>query len=407
MKRKYCLLLTIVAVMGLCSPALHSQVPQGVITLQTNLPTGSQFMIEVTTTEPITVNWGENDELYTVERITQDGGIVSTIKSETITLKGTTGIQELYLSSLGLTRMSITSAPNMTLLSATGNELTAISGLETLPALVDLNLSRNKFSELPSGLKLKQLRINTNLLTNTASIKQMTDLEYLDCSYNNIATLDLTNLSKLTDLVAKSSKVQTCNLSGCVAIQTITLDKNLITALDLSMAGQLKKLMAADNKLSTLAMPKSGNLIFVDLTPNALDDCQLNLLFTALPTLAEAPLGKNLFIKNNPGTITSKTSLATEKNWITDATGNGSGCKGSIADLQDSGIGLTFMGAGKFQFQAGAQQLVIYNLVGQVVAYLDLSLSQTTATVDLPQGEYIAILYRTNGQTVTRKYTHL
>ncbi|PFG17645.1 Leucine-rich repeat (LRR) protein [Propionicimonas paludicola] len=187
-----------------------------------------------------------------------------------------TGIGELT----ALTRLALTSANVANLAPLTGasrlrslwvtgsRQLTSLDSLPSLPALTELDLSRNQISDLAglagrtgltklvldgnridnlsplSGLAgLKKLVLSGNRFTSITPLASLTDVEYLVLSLNSIQDLGpLAGLSRLAELRAEKTDVRDLGpLSGLSALRYLHVGYNHVS--DISALGGLTSLV--------------------------------------------------------------------------------------------------------------------------------------------------------------------
>ncbi len=120
---------------------------------------------------------------------------------------------------------------------------------------------------------------------------------------------------------------KTVKLYGPITALQVTNSSSttLITAVDVSNAPNLMKITLPRNKLTALDLSYNPAVYYVSVYNNSFDACALNDLFTTLPT---GTTGSSITTYNNPGTSTSKTSIAAGKGWTVQSgsVGDGSGC---------------------------------------------------------------------------------
>jgi Leucine-rich repeat (LRR) protein len=89
-------------------------------------------------------------------------------------------------------------------------------------------------------------------LTSLKGIEVFTNLEVLNCSYNDIYTLDLSSNTKLRELDCSSNYMYTLNVSGCTALESLKCSGNAFTKLDLSNNSKLNYLKCFNNEFTSL-----------------------------------------------------------------------------------------------------------------------------------------------------------
>ena len=107
-----------------------------------------------------------------------------------------------------------------------------------------------------------------------AGISRFFSLKKLDCSGNELTTLDLSGLTGLTELNCAGNELTALDLSGLTGLTELDCGGNELTALDLSGLNGLTELYCSGNKLTNLNLPAGLKVL----------DCSYNGL-TALPAL--------------------------------------------------------------------------------------------------------------------------
>ena len=131
-----------------------------------------------------------------------------------------------------------------------------------------------------TGLQLKKLYSNSDSynIRDMGEIKYFTSLRYLDCSYNNLTTLDLSNNTSLEYLICNNNHITTLDVSNCTALTGLDCEYNNLTTLDLSNNTALQYLNCGHNNLTTLNLSNntaleslycsSNDLTVLDLSNN-------------------------------------------------------------------------------------------------------------------------------------------
>ncbi|GGF01110.1 LamG-like jellyroll fold domain-containing protein [Flavobacterium limi] len=190
----------------------------------------------------------------------------------------------------------------------------------------DLNFE-NKLIELgldegtPDGKVLKEnityetsLQLSSSNISDLTGIEDFEDLRYLDCTNNNLTTINLTKNDSLRDLDCSNNKISLLNLEKNLklqyllisdnkitdlnltkndSIESISAQRNLLTSLNLSKNKKLHSLYISYNKLSTLDISDNTVLENLDVTSNNLTSLNLkngnNLLLGNSVNFTENP----------------------------------------------------------------------------------------------------------------------
>ena len=90
-------------------------------------------------------------------------------------------------------------------------------------------------------------------ISDLTGIEHFTALEELDCSYNNLTSLDVSKNTKLTHLRCELNEEMTrLDVSGCAALKELYCFWNPLTTLDVSDCAALETLNCSYNQLTEL-----------------------------------------------------------------------------------------------------------------------------------------------------------
>lgn len=159
--------------------------------------------------------------------------------------------------------------------------------------LISLGFDTNDDGQIQvvEAAKVKRLYINDLGIVNLEGINSFINLEELGCNNNKIASLDLSQLTKLKYLYAKNNRINFLNISNCTELVDLSLEGNLfIKELELIHFKNLKSINISDNQLDQLDVSGLSHLELLNGNNNRLVTINLR----ALPSL------KILMLKNNP-----------------------------------------------------------------------------------------------------------
>lgn len=145
---------------------------------------------------------------------------------------------------------------SVTHLDLSGLNLTNLAGLELFPNLQSLDCSNNQLTSL-------------DLSGNPA-------LEHVNCAFNRLTTLDLSQNQKLISLNCEMNLLTSLNLTGCGKLTALYARNNLLPSLDLSGCGSLEYVELVDNRLTAIDLSNLSNLQFIHLTDNRLTSLDLS-----------------------------------------------------------------------------------------------------------------------------------
>ena len=92
----------------------------------------------------------------------------------------------------------------------------------------------------------------------------------IDCSFNQLTTLDVSNNAALTDLYCNNNKLTTLDVSNNIALTRLYCHYNPLTTLDVSNNTALIYLSCHNNQLTTLDVSNNTALIFLYCNHNQL-----------------------------------------------------------------------------------------------------------------------------------------
>jgi hypothetical protein len=161
---------------------------------------------------------------------------------------------------------------NIKKLNCSGNQLPTLD-VSKNTALTTLYCAFGKLSTLDvsKNIALTDLRCNSNKIM-ALDISKNIALTYLNCGTNALTTLDVSNNLALTTLGFYSNKLKIVDISKNTALTTLNCSLNLDLTIDISKNLALTTLDCGYNKLSTLDISK--NIALTDLS------CEYNQLAT-------------------------------------------------------------------------------------------------------------------------------
>ena len=109
---------------------------------------------------------------------------------------------------------------------------------------------------------VSQISLRENNLTGKIDdcIKQLTHLEVLDASDNNLSEVDLSFPNNLNSVLVQGNPVTEMDLSGCSRIKTVIANNTLISSLDVSMLKHLEWLECERTQISELNVTNNTKL---------------------------------------------------------------------------------------------------------------------------------------------------
>ena len=152
----------------------------------------------------------------------------------------------------------------------------------------------NDFTGIEAFINLTYLNCSTNDLS-SLNISALTQLTYLDCSSNinyngapystGISSLQLPNTSTLTTVIAGYNNIAgSLDLTSLLNLETLDLNSNQITAILLPNSNTLESLKIKQNQLNSINLIPNTGLTYLDCSYNALSalDIDANTLLSTL-----------------------------------------------------------------------------------------------------------------------------
>ena len=195
---------------------------------------------------------------------------------------------------------------------ADGTTTLTNSGFEGVSALTTLMLNNADMTTL-AGIghfaSLQELECTNNQLT-SLNLSGLSNLLKLSCGSNPLTSLNLSGLTSLTNLVCYNNQLTSLNLDGTTGLEFLDCSENQLTSLDVSKLTKLTTLKCYKNQLTSLDVSKLTQL--TDL------DCRGNLL-TALDITPLTGLTK-LICGYQSGSLTLVLTLTSAQKTTWDST---------------------------------------------------------------------------------------
>ena len=133
-----------------------------------------------------------------------------------------------------------------------------------------------------------------NKIKNIQGIEFFPNLEYLDCSGNNLTSLDVSKNTALKTLWCVSNNLTSLDVSKNTALKTLWCSSNNLTSLNVNSATKLDTLECGNNNLTSLDVSKNTELTELYCSNNKL---------TSLTGVQNLTNLYNLFVSNNLLTV--------------------------------------------------------------------------------------------------------
>ncbi len=118
-------------------------------------------------------------------------------------------------------------------------------------------------------------------ISDLTGIEAFTSLKELECYYNQITNIDLSQNTALTRLGCGHNQLININLNGATALTSLSCGSNQLTSLNVSHNTALTMLYCGDNQLTSLDLTQNIGLTFLNCSHNplmSLDVTQNNAL---------------------------------------------------------------------------------------------------------------------------------
>ena len=181
---------------------------------------------------------------------------------------------------------------------------------------IEYNLDANRDGEISDGeaALVNDLYLDDNDIKDLTGISAFVNLTYLDISFNQIEKLDLSNNTKLRDLVCGRNVIEELNLNGCQRLSSLHCSFNNLKNIDLSSNTDLGSFYCGYNELENIDLSNNVDLKYLSIYGNQFSEIDLakNLKLTSfqfhdnlfqqidlsyLPILSGIWIGGNQFVR--------------------------------------------------------------------------------------------------------------
>jgi Leucine-rich repeat (LRR) protein len=147
-------------------------------------------------------------------------------------------------------------------------EIQSLQGIEFFTALTELDCSRNQLAslDLSECTELRTLNCYYNQLT-SLGISKNTALTELRCFSNQLTSLDVSNNTKLTRLWCGGNQLTSLDVFKNTAVTSLSCSSNQLTSLDVSNNTKLTELNCGHNQLTSLDVSKNTKLTELTCDP--------------------------------------------------------------------------------------------------------------------------------------------
>ena len=191
------------------------------------------------------------------------------------------------------------------------NQLTKLDVSQN-DALEELCCENNQLTilDVSKNAALINLMCNGNQIAEL-DVSQNTALKELWCQFNSLTSLDVSRNIALTELYCHFNKLTKLDVSNNIALEELWCEYNQLTMMDISRNSKLKKLDCHKNQLTVLNVNHNQCMLkFLICNNNLFTAAALDALFMSLPVS-----DGEVPIFNNPGTDDCDASIAENKGW--------------------------------------------------------------------------------------------
>ena len=170
----------------------------------------------------------------------------------------------------------------VTTLDVSNDSISDLTGIEDFIALTSLNCSYNQLTTLnvssntalisldvSSNTALTSLYCNGNQLT-SLDVSSNTALTFLDCNGNDLTSLGITSNTALTHLNCTNNQLTSLDVRSNTALTYLHCGDNQFTSLDVSMNTALTQLALGGNQLTSLDVSNNTSLTLLSCPENQL-----------------------------------------------------------------------------------------------------------------------------------------
>ncbi|KQB42260.1 Internalin-related protein [Flavobacterium aquidurense] len=131
-----------------------------------------------------------------------------------------------------------------------------------------IDANNDKEIQLSEAFNVYSLTLNESNISSLLGIEYFVNVGVLDCYFNKIKLLNVSNLSKLAYIQCQGNGLTSLNISGLTKIQRLICSSNSLTSLDLSNLTELTHLDCSANQLSSLMIKNGIDEDRLYITPN-------------------------------------------------------------------------------------------------------------------------------------------
>jgi Leucine-rich repeat (LRR) protein len=108
-----------------------------------------------------------------------------------------------------------------------------------------------------------EYQYESGMISNMKGIESFINIDSLNCSCNELSSLDVSNLGRLTWLNCLANHLTSLDVSGNVALQALFCSGNQITGIDVSNNSALESLICSGNLLTSLDVSRKFDITYL------------------------------------------------------------------------------------------------------------------------------------------------
>ena len=136
--------------------------------------------------------------------------------------------------------------------------------------------NRDKYFSPSEIANAKWISCDNKEISNLKGIEFFTNIWLLECYYNNLTTIDLSNNKKLSYINCHHNKLEELDVSGLPLLKTFYCGHNALSSIDVSKNEKLEDFDCQDNHLDTLDVSQNKELVKLGCGSNNLTELDVS-----------------------------------------------------------------------------------------------------------------------------------
>lgn len=190
---------------------------------------------------------------------------------------------------------------NVTELNVSEMMINDLTGIQSFTFLEELNCSFNELNGLDVSQNLNLKKLTCGGGGNTLSdmdLSNNTLLEYIDSQYAYVENINLVGLTNLNYLTIWGNQISQLDLSTNINLRELRANNNNLSELNVSNSPNLEILMCSNNQISELELSQNPNLILIICDYNQIENLDISANPNVYLLLAANNKLKTLNLKN-------------------------------------------------------------------------------------------------------------